>query len=65
MPIAPGQGMFMETGEWLGGEIRGVGPFVFDFTAKTQSSPVHIVGAASFVGGQLQMNTVGQCVRLR
>lgn len=65
MPIAPGQGMFMETGEWSGGEIRGVGPFVFDFTAKTQSSPVHIVGAASFAGGQLQMNTVGQCVRLR
>ncbi|MDT3378905.1 hypothetical protein RNI52_16350 [Labrys neptuniae] len=65
MPVAPGQGMFMETGEWSGGEIRGIGPFVFDFTTKTQSSAVHIVGAASFAGGQLQMNTVGQCVRLR
>ena len=65
MPAAPGQGMFMETGEWSSPEIRGVGPFAFDFTTRTQSSPVHIVGAASFTGGQLQMNTVGQCIRLR
>ncbi|MBP0583121.1 hypothetical protein J8I29_27590 [Labrys sp. LIt4] len=65
MPAAPGQGMFMESGEWSGAEIRGIGPFVFDLTTKTQSSPLHIVGAASFAGGQLQMNTVGQCVRLR
>ncbi|QEN90799.1 hypothetical protein FZC33_32880 [Labrys sp. KNU-23] len=65
MPVAPGQGMFMETGEWSGGEIRSVGPFVFDFTTKAASSPVHIVGAASFARGQLQMNSVGQCVRLR
>ncbi|MGN8119997.1 hypothetical protein [Labrys sp. 22185] len=60
LPVAPGYGMSQITS---GGALR-VGPQVFDLTMAQEATPIYLIGAALHTN-TVNLNTNGQCVRLR